>query len=391
MSISSYIIDFDKDEHEIIKELRELCCDEYYEYMELIDTEIIKKISTKLSGGKIISELISSCGNSGSIKAFEYLVKRFGIVIQPNLSYKTELIYEKRGPVDLTQQHSIKFSYWKSNFKKYLIDKYNLDVNVILQIISTVYFNKDLDFVKDIYENKLDFINDSKNICNKLLSQFKLACTQNQINIVKFLIPYHKKYITEFTLKDIFLTITMFRTESRFAKIYNRNDKINVLELLYNNFTNIINNEFINNILMATASNNFELLNWIEDKKFIINEKTWLTLLNKVCSQVINKNEIIDEKQIFKLFYYLVGKVQMTKELNNKDWEEIYQAIKYSPNNIIIKYLIDIGIVKVDSYGELYWDYYQNKITFDQRKKYIEYYHLKYEKKSLPKDKSIIL
>ena len=46
-----YLIDFDKSKEQILDQLRELCCDEYYEYLELINIEIIKKISKNICNG----------------------------------------------------------------------------------------------------------------------------------------------------------------------------------------------------------------------------------------------------------------------------------------------------------------------------------------------------
>ena len=67
-------------------------------------------------------------------------------------------------------------------------------------------------------------------------------------------------------------------------------------------------------------------------------------------------------------------------------WNEYYSDYKYTYNNQLIKYLIDIGEIQIDlddySSNSNYYKYYQTKLTFESRKKYIENYYSTYQKKN---------
>ena len=207
-----YLIDFDKSKEQILDQLRELCCDEYYEYLELINIEIIKKISKNI-GCNIIISLILSCANNGSIKAFEFLIKKFNIVVKNNFLFDFESIkniyFSKRNLTnyDLILNNDDKSKYWRCKFKKYILDNYNLDEEQLIIIVKDMYWDNQFELIKEIYYKLNTSPDNIKLLFDKLKTQLYNSCHYNQYETVKFLIGVYYNCIDNYIIDCIMLNI----------------------------------------------------------------------------------------------------------------------------------------------------------------------------------------
>lgn len=378
----AYLIDLDKSDKENLFQLRELCCDEYYEYLDLVNIKIIKKLS-KMLRKNILIDLILSCGSNGSIKAFEYLIKKFNIIIGNDFifdfeSIKNILSYNQYdfNKYNLIIIHDKYIKYWKNEFKKYIINNYDLDKQRLIILVKDLIWNKNLELVKEIY-SKLNVSSDNiKLLFEKLKMQLFNSCFQNQHKILKFLIGIFCNCIDDKIINDMMTNIF----EYRYVKKYTTQNRIIMLDFIFDNFSNKIEGNLINNSLKQCLD--LELFEWIDKKKISINDKVWKNILSHLFANYRLEN-------LFDVFYYVVKKIMKFK--SKIDWNDYYFNYKYTYDNKLIKYLIDIGEIHIDlndySSNSNYYEYYQTKFIFEERKKYIEYYNSIYQKKLMVKNK----
>jgi hypothetical protein len=385
ISCPYYLIDFDNSDQQILTQLRELCCDEYYEYMDFIDIEIIKKISYFL-GRNVILDLFSSCGSNGSIKAFNFLIKKFNIVIKNDFTFdlqSIEYIYTcvKNSNFILINDKDNK--YWKSIFKKYIFDNYNIGENELVKLVKDMIWDKDIKLIKEIY-SKLNILsnNNTKSLFEKLKTQLFNVYNQYQYQVAKFLTEFYFNYIDHKEANDIISNIFKYTM----GKKYTTKNKIKVLDFIFDyvivNFSDVNKNDIMNNSLQNCLD--LELFEWVERKKINVDIKTWKYILKNMFANNIKSDNLFD------IFYFVVKK---NMNLNNKiNWNDYYSDYKYTYNNKLIKYLIDMGEIQIDlddfSSNSNYYEYYQTKSTFESRKKYIENYYSDYQKKKILENKS---
>lgn len=384
ISCPYYLIDFDNSSRQILVQLRELCCDEYYEYLDLIDIEIIKKLSRML-GKNIMLDLISSCGSNGSIKAFKFLIKKFNIVVEDDFMFNLESIMfiytcKKKSNFILINDRDIK--YWKSTFKKYIFDNYKVNENELIILVKDMIWDKDIELIKEIYE-KLNILsnNNTKSLFKKLKVQLFNAYYQYQYQVVKFLTEFYFNCIDHKEANDILSNIF----KNNVGKIYTTKNKIKVLDFIFDyvfvNFSDIDRNVIINKSLENCLD--LELFEWVEKKKINVNNKTWIRILKNMFGTNIKSDNLFD------VFYFVVKKI--TNSGIKINWNEYYSGYKYTYNNQLIKYLIDMDEIQIDlddySSNSNYYEYYQIKSTFESRKKYIENYYSTYQKKMISENK----
>ena len=108
-----------------------------------------------------------------------------------------------------------------------------------------------------------------------------------------FFYIYHTNFFSHFTF--IFITtITPKPPFTKFLCLFKRN---------CGNFTNIINNFFIKNILINYTRNNLFLLMW---RKFIPPRGTWMIFL------IIKKSKIIKKKAVKRFEFFLLHRASLT-------------------------------------------------------------------------------
>lgn len=393
----------------ILSQLRELCCDEYYEYFEFIDIKLIKSISTFL-GKNILVDLLFGCGVNNSIKSFEYLIKKFDIIINSYFEidinsikktyehlfeYDNDPIYYK---IIGTYGKNDSVRYWKSNFKKYVFEHYQLKQCQLILLVKDLYWDRDLELIKNIY-SKFDISGNKvfKKLFGELKSQIQDSYLQNQYEVAKFLTEFYKELIDKQNILDIMKNIFLSNYIRR-KKIYTKKNRNKVLNFLFDTFHNIIDDKMINSVMINCVD--IEILKWIETKKINVEISTWFQILASLLglSNCINFDSF-DNFDIFDVFYYVVKKIlnynnDVYNNKNTINWNNLYDKYKFK-NNVLINYLIETELIEIkfelDNNAFLihknYYDLLQNKKIFKERKKFIEYYYSFYEKKLLKQQK----
>lgn len=360
--IPSYLFKNISDISTIKQDLYDLCCDEYYRYFDIIDDKIIFIMKY---------DLLISCGYSGSIDAFEYLKNRFKINISNNL-----LIDDKDNYI---LKKILKYNL-KTEFYRYIIQNYELNIIDLLEIFPKIYFNKDIDFIIELH-NKIDHyisihgLEHIENEYNKNITlQFSNSLIHNQIYIILFLIckVKNKIFLNSETFKNI-----LNNKFSYYENIYNLNDFNNTLDIIILYFNNFINSNTFNNAKYLIYNKNIysHLQNYgiYFEQKILINHLYYLKNVavrrNKISKKIINS--------IINTICWIYCNIVNKNDINHK----LLLIDNFKLNNINQCIIDNNPNINLDYSKTIYYEYYIYKKVCENRKKYIEFYNKIYLKK----------
>lgn len=429
---------------DFLHQIGELCCDEYYQFIDLIDLRLFKFMS-KYCSTNILAYLFNACGCNDSVLSFEYLKNKFNVKINKNFImvnhtlYCSELerLYQIYDLIENVDKCNVN-EYWKSKFVQYIIDNYELSPLKLMMIVKNLYLNKDLLLIKNIHKNFKTAIEIENVFHNAVKNQLTFSCLYNQFDVANFLIVHYKKNINciyvDFILEKLF---DHYKNATTATHIHNYNNNRNnfmfldydinndddhefndsydnvffALNFFINKFKHLINETTINNWLVTMKIQQIEhpsylkLLKFIETN-FVVNVNTYKHTL-----MVLFESEI----DVLDVFYYIVNKIQFKKS-NKKtysfglsslyhtwnpyyeiSWNYYYNRCKNISNSFLIKYLIDIDQIQIDLDNDIldkfgrntnaytnnkkYYFELKYKQTLEKRKKYVEYHCTKYKSK----------
>ena len=339
-------------------DLYELCCDEYYEYIELVDDRIFEYLGPI---GKY-NLLVFSIKNSSPI-CFEYIMKKFNIKVDKNFNIildKDAEITKDNNTIKKLLINEVEYLSMSTKMIEYLVDNYDI-INILHGISCYKFLNKDYELIKKINTKRL------------YIGHFENACIENQLDIVKYFIEEKKLQVDNLFLSNIIKLI--FRQKKNIY--FNKDNKINTIEYLYNTFNSIFNTEFINKLLEDNECNNIIYFQWLDGKNILLNDK----IIFKQFMWLFYKTNEYKKELNYEILYWLYKRIKDKKII---DYEYIYQiSIKtFGNNNQVCKYLIDTNMInreKLYIYQQDYFsDYCNYKKIIESRREYVEFHYNKY-------------
>jgi hypothetical protein len=331
----------------IKKSLSELCCDEYYEYLEEIDDEIYKYI-----GNNIKYVLLFSSLKNNSIKSFEYIIKKFEIKIDKNFNIFHNNKKIKNLPFDG------ELSNLKNNFTEYILDNYDATDKVDRN--TNLYLNRDYDLIKKI-KKKTEVLTENDEY--RLLD----ACSHNQIKIIKYYIEEQNMKIDVMLLKAILLRILVKYN----SFTLNQNYKMYTIEYFYKRFPLLFTADLINKLLKTSKCKDIMYYKWFEEKNIILEQNILLRQLYFVFTET---------KIDYELLFWLYKRISDKDKI---DYIKIFTSCKTYGNDDICEYLIDTNKIGSELFENLHYndsmkEYYEYRKVIDYRKEFVEYHYNKF-------------
>jgi hypothetical protein len=355
----------------IWEDLYDLCCDEYYKYFDIIDKKILN--INHISNLNLRCNLLVSCGYTASIEAFEYLNKKLKINISDNLLIN--------GNDDYILKKILKYNL-KTEFYRYIINNYNLNIYFILELCSKIYFNSDIDFVIELH-NKIDeFIekNGYELIKNEYILHIKIQFTNafihNQIFVILFLICKVKNILL---LNSETLQTILLKKFTSYLPTYNNKDMYDTLDIINLYFTNHFDSNIFNNKKIIFYDKN--IYYYLQNKGIFFEQSLLVSqlyqLVNLTYQRQIHQFIKTNIDSMIKTICWIYCNINDKKLLNhyrlfinNDELNDINQCILDTNFKIDLEYS-----------NTLYYEYYIYKKICNSRKKYIEFYNKIYFKK----------
>lgn len=183
--IPSFILSFDNYNEPLMCGIYELCCDEYIEYLDMIQDFLLYVIKLAPYHRYHIckTKLFKECIINNSICAFEKLINILNIEQEKIIAIINNLF-----SFDIELYNCDSIIIW-------ILNNYNVDFNTLINLLMKFCFNKQINTIKIIFEkilNKtksLELSGDTLlNTDIKMYNYITKICKNNQFEILKFLI-----------------------------------------------------------------------------------------------------------------------------------------------------------------------------------------------------------
>ncbi len=325
--------------------VKELCCDEYFEYLKLIPDKFI--ISTT-------DTLLAECAKNGSIIGTEYIWKvsekkititHLIFLLRQNIERFKTIIYDGK---EISLNENLDYLEWILNFKE-LKTKIE-DINILESCI----MKDNLKIFLKLYYS-FNFINTSDILDNLLI----YAYTHGKIKFCEV--------IYEIILQNYNNDNKLNNLEAKLYNIFknSRTEQINFecFEWIYDKIKSKVTDNELKSIYMINCYN-FEIINFIESKLKISHGD----MKKKLDEFIKFVSYMGDTTDYLKIYIHLVNKLN----LNINEKQNLFNEIEKKRYNYDIfkqigNYLIDEG-VEVSSFKSRYYQYYNNKKQIQLKK-----------------------
>lgn len=352
--LPSYIIDpkliYLNKTNIIIDTIFDLCCDEYFCYLEEIPKDYILKLN-KLDKFICVSAL------NGSQKCFEYLISL------------EETKYKSLNKVSV--YISILESACKGNQTDFIIWYLNNDIfidNIIKpKLLITKYkkgitpsMNVAYDLLNHtlywtIHHDNFEIFKELEKIIiieKCLYSILKSIIKENKNNFFDYIIEKYNNSLVCSELKKIFLEPVIIHDNILFNKIY---------ELIRSQIVSKdIDRFIISNINNLNIIKRFEI-------HLVNNKKLTFNIFDKLSQNTTHLGNNTNYEQLIKIYLYLFDIIKPEKDELRKFYDIVSSRHRSKICRFICEHLINNGL-EIENFREMYYDYYMIKKRIDQKK-----------------------